>query len=162
MSLNKFPTIKVSRIYPLSYRYNKTRIKKKSRSQYYLPQASSKMSSETLKRQGQMLLNNKVIHLFNGNYKGYKESSIQLAEFATKNFDVMKTLASPKITFHLLNPFNIFYWARMARVLIKDAFRTKTPAEIQYVNMGKAEYLKKQTELAGEFISSKRNTNLSV
>jgi hypothetical protein len=162
MSLNKFPMIKVSRIYPIPHKNNIKRIKKESRSQFNLPQATNITIQDALKKQGQTLLNNKVIHLFNGNYKGYKESSIQLAEFATKNFDVMKTLARPKITFHLLNPFNIFYWARMARVLIKDAFRTKTPAEIQYVNMGKAEYLKKQTELAGEFISSKRNTNLSV
>lgn len=162
MSLNKFPMIKVSRIYPIPHKNNITRIKKKSRSQYYLPQASNKMSSETLKRQGQMLLNNKVIHLFNGDYKGYKESSIQLAEFATKNFGVMKTLDRPKITFHLLNPFNIFYWARMARVLIKDAFRTKTPVEIQYITMGKAEHCKQQAELAGEFLSSQRHNHFGI
>ncbi len=162
MSLNKFPTIKVSRIYPCSYKYNKTKVKKKSRSQYYIKNAVINQPEDILKKQGQAILNNKVIYLFNGNYKGYKESSKQLAEFAVKNFETMKTLSSPKITFHLLNPFNVFYWARMARVLIMDAFRTKTPAEIQYRMLGKAERRKQQAELAGEFLRSKRQNHFDI
>ena len=157
MSLNKIPGIKVSRIYKLPTTRGKHKSGRKHRSQYYLPHSatvikaanqynnkiiSQKENHDNLVKQGQFLLNSKVVHLFNGNYKKYKTSSIEYSKFAVNNFEITKELKQPKITFHWLNPFNIFYWARMGRVLILDALRTKTPEELLHRKLGQAEKIK--------------------
>ena len=164
MALNKIPGIKVSRIYRLPATQKKYKSKNKHRSQYYLPHSisnttvSGKYSASITKhttnhdelvKEGQLLLNNKVMHLFNGSYKKHKAASIELAKFAVNNFEIMKELKQPNIMFHMLNPFNIFYWARMGRVLILDALRTKTPEELLYRELGQAEKIKinKEKEL---------------
>ena len=172
MSLNKIPKIKVSRIYQISPSQQRHKSVKKRRSQYYLPHSvninnagriysntTEKISNnhDNLVKQGQILLNSKVLHLFNGSYKKHKAASIELAKFAVNNFEIMKELKQPKISFHLLNPFNIFYWARMGRVLILDAFRTKTPEELLYKELGRAEQIKVKKEEEIRNIMHNRN-----
>ncbi len=161
MSLNKIPGIKVSRIYKLPTIRKRHNFGRKRHSQYYLPHSAAavqtanhysnkiiqpKENHDNLVKQGQFLLNSKIVHLFNGNYKKYKASSVEYSKFAVNNFEITKELKQPTITFHWLNPLNIFYWARMGRVLILDALRTKTPEEILHRKLGQAEKMKVNKE----------------
>lgn len=75
------------------------------------------------------LLTQKLVHSLNGNYKGYKQATIDYANLAVKNFDEVKSIKSPKATISIFSPLLPLYAFRITKVIIRDIFRKKTNAE---------------------------------
>ena len=102
----------------------------------------------TIEQQSQKLLFNKIVYALNGNYKVYKKSSIEYANFALNNYEKVKNIHPPKASISLFSPLLPFYAFRILRTHITDLFRKKTPAEKTLRQLVKAEKMHKLNKLA--------------
>ena len=99
-----------------------------------------KVQKLTFEQTAQQVLLKRMVYTLNGNYKGYRQATIEYAELASKNFDKLKNVKPPKATI----PFIVapFYILRYIRIHLMDLFRKKTPAEKAWKNLVKSSKLK--------------------
>ena len=88
------------------------------------------------------ILLKKMISTIKGNYKGYRQATIEHANLAVNNFDKMKNVKPPKFSISIFSPLLPFYFLRFLRIHVTDLFRKKTPAEKALKKMIKSSKLK--------------------
>ena len=132
---------KVSRIAEIPQIYKKTKVKRKTKKDFTKVLTNNVKSNFDDKHDILIrLIYAKLYYLNKGSYKNYKKAKILYAEYASKNYEAVKTLPKekiPQVSIWGFSPLLPFYAIRYARILITDMFRKKTSAEKELMRLTK-------------------------
>lgn len=92
------------------------------------------------------LRNDMAYSVITGNYKAFKTATKEHAKLAVDNFELAKTIKTPKVKVPLFSKYGL----NMAKVWFLNLFRIKTPAERKLKIMSK---LEKANQDLAEFLN---------